>query len=283
MLMTVGGAPTAGIPRKHLWLAGGLACVLGLVLWLWSPGENLEVDKKTVKVEMPKPDDATAVDSAEPAVSPNIASSGSADTVSDTASKTVDLPLSRTVEPVPEAQRPKPEPVISTSRTVRPAPVVRSPVTKEVAPQPVAEPVVAERVPEPTPRPEPKPITKPTPKPTPQSQTSAPTFAYASGVHNAAWLLRQNDASYTIQLVGLSDADRATSYLSEQERPERFALFRTRSGGRVMHVVTFGVYTTSEAAEAAVNRLPSSVGQGNPWVRPIRSVKSAIATTPQGN
>ena len=283
MLMTVGGAPTAGIPRKHLWLAGGLACVLGLVLWLWSPGENLEVDKKTVKVEMPKPDDATAVDSAEPAVSPNIASSGSADTVSDTASKTVDLPLSRTVEPVPEAQRPKPEPVISTSRTVRPAPVVRSPVTKEVAPQPVAEPVVAERVPEPTPRPEPKPITKPTPKPTPQSQTSAPTFAYASGVHNAAWLLRQNDASYTIQLVGLSDADRATSYLSEQERPERFALFRTRSGGRVMHVVTFGVYTTSEAAEAAVNRLPSSVGQVNPWVRPIRSVKSAIATTPQGN
>jgi len=50
-----------------------------------------------------------------------------------------------------------------------------------------------------------------------------------------------------------------------------------------VHVVTYGIYSNQAAAEAAVLRLPASVGKINPWVRPIRSVKSAIGAVAQGN
>jgi len=267
MLMTVGGAPSVGMPRKHLWLAGGLACVLGLVLWLWSPSEDPEVDKKTVELEMPDASDAT--DTLEPELAtpaprldqkPVVADASSGGSGSSAAPE---LPLSRTVEPIPSAERVDAEPVVSTSRTVRPEPIVTEP-----------EPVVAEieTVPVEPPKPAPQ------PEPTPEA-----IIVDAGGVRDAGWLLAQNDASYTIQLIGFGEEERAKSYLSQQDRPEQFALFRTQSGSRLVHVVTFGVYGTQAAAEAAAAALPSSVGKINPWVRPIRSVKSAIGTASQGN
>jgi len=283
MLMTVGGKPTPGIPSKHLWLAGGLAFVLGLVLWLWSPGEHLEVDKKTVELEMPSAKDSKALSNAEDSESRELVAStpGTEETdpietlaetsdIGDSKTEKVALPLSRTVEPVANPPPKEPEPVANPSRTVRPEPAIA-----KTDPVPVREP-------EPQFRSDPKPEPQPEPRPEPQPQRTV-RVADTSGVHNAAWLLAQDDGAYTIQLVGLSAADRARDYLSQQDQPERFALFRTRSGDRVIHVVTYGVYSNLAAAESAVARLPSTVGTINPWVRPIRSVKSAIGTTTQGN
>ena len=274
MLMTVGGSPSAGIPSKHLWLAGGLACVLGLVLWLWSPGENLEVDKKTVELEMPEATDSLAPEDLESAESPELVAStpeiDNQEAIADDAVEEIKLPLSRTVEPVTNPPPVEPEPVANPSRTVRPEPV---PAIAKTEPIPVREPAPQFQA-------EPQAQPRPQPQPEPLESTRA---ADNGGYHSASWLLAQSDSAYTIQLIGLSEAERASSYLGEQDNPERFALFRTRSGDRVVHVVTYGIYSNQSAAEAAVLRLPASVGEINPWVRPIRSVKSAIGTVAQGN
>lgn len=286
MLMTLGGARTAGIPRKHLWLAGTLACLLGLVFWLWSPGDTSNSDKM-VTLELPKPGDKghprvsgqlalPATNPATPAPTgvPQPAESetdasvaqvtrtpqaeDSANTVS-TGSSEPAVTLSRTIEPV------EPEPAIPVpleSRTVR---VDASDTPAEISTETVA--------------------VEPVPEQQPQSTPAAPADGgFANAVNtprSASWLLAQSDASYTIQLIGFGDAERARSYLANQPEVGRFALFRTRSGDRIVHVVTYGVYSSQADAAAAVDRLPASIGKVSPWVRPIRSVKSAIKTALQ--
>jgi len=142
MLMTVGGSPTGGLPRKHLWLAGGLACVLGLVLWLWSPGENLEVDKKTVELPMPEATDSLKPEDVEPAELPErVADASEIDRAEDilenaARDKEIELPLSRTVAPVTSPPPVAPEPVANPSRTVRPEPVPEIAKTPNLSPNP---------------------------------------------------------------------------------------------------------------------------------------------------
>ena len=320
MLMTVGGARTAGIPRKHLWLAATLACVLGLVLWLWSPGDGDDTDSKMVTLELPKPGDKnnpraagqrgtpvvtanapapnrSAPNSREPA--PGSAADARVTTPStkplDSAGKPAAGPgstpepasenavtLSRTVEPV----EPKPVvPVPSESRTVRVDPPVKA-APEQPKPAPVVESVPVAKV-DPASAPKLKPKSVPKPAPSVASKpavTDGGAFANAANTpRNASWLLAQSDTSYTIQLIGFSDADRAKNYLAKQDQAGRFALFRTRSGERVVHVVTYGVYGSRAAAEAAVERLPGSIGKVSPWVRPIGSVKGAIKTALQSD
>lgn len=266
MLMTVGGARTAGIPRKHLWLAGALAGVLGLTLWLWSPGQDLEIDSKSVAVELPKPE--TSGDSVAVVGQPKPA-------------------LSRTVQPLPaESVVPKEfEPVANPSRTVRvdPPAVTPTPVAKPtpppstpvaVAPRIAVAPRVADN---------PRAADNPRPATTASGSTTSTPARSAEGYRNAAWLLAQSDASYTIQLIGLSTEERANAYLAKQDRLEQFALFRAQSGDRLVHVVAFGVYTSKAEADAAAAQLPASVGKVTPWVRPIRSVKGSIRTALQSS
>ncbi len=314
--MTVGGGKAGGIPRKHLWLAATLAAVLGLFLWLWSPNEDDAVDSKVVTLEMPKsgaenaPGDAgqsatpeTIADAprqnqAQPKLTevvtrgatesqvaettsltnPSLSAEGIGDgseagsaTSADRSRKKA-VTLSRTVEPV------DPKPVVavpSESRTVRVERPART-TPERAKPTPVVESVPVAKV---DPVPEPKP--KPKPKP---AVTERGAFANAANTpRNASWLLAQSDSSYTIQLIGFGDAERAKNYLAEQPQAGRFALFRTRSGDRVVNVVTYGIYDSRTAAEAAVGQLPDSIGKVSPWVRPIGSVKSAIKTALQSD
>ncbi len=292
--MTAGGASTGGIPARHLWLAGALACILGLFLWLWSPEEN-PADSKVVALEMPKQGDntgATVTGQADstgvaveiPAVADppdakldNVAptrgntgavasavdlpGSGATDEMSETG-ETLEgvgagVPLSRTIDPV----EPAPEvPVPSESRTVRVDP------EPEPAPKPRAAPVVASL-----------------PDVTPAPRQTGSIASASDSARNAAWLLAQNDASFTIQLIGFGEAERAKSYLAEQANIGRFAMFRTRSGDRVVHVVTHGIYASQSEAEAAVAGLPASVGKVTPWIRSIRGVKASIKTALQSD
>lgn len=285
MSMTVGGSSTGGLPARHLWLAGALACILGLFLWLWSPDEG-PADSKVVALDLPgqeqeqenntdamatgRPDStglAVEIPVVDDLPEPDLDKLAPARGNSGDVASALDLPdpdkmaeindggvtLSRTIEPV----EPEPEvPVPSESRTVRV---------------------------DPEPEPKPAPVVESVPVVTPAARPSDAIASASGSARNASWLLVQNDASFTIQLIGFGEAERAKGYLAEQASPGNFALFRTRSGDRVLHVVTHGVYASQAEAEAAVRRLPASVGKVTPWIRSIRGIKAAIKTALQSD
>ena len=233
MQMTVGGPRTAGIPRKHLWLAGTLALVLGLVFWLWSPADEPPA-MKTRTVELPDQKKSRTTSGSTSAQSRAVAEAPAS---ASRAPTTQSPPLSRTVQPVerpaatpqppPEQQSrtvrvesvPTDVPGQSTATVVRRTPVTPTPAATQTAKpststtrQPATpKPAVAQ--PASQPKPEPTPAPRPTPAPAPASTSSG------NAARDASWLLAQNDASYTIQLIGFGEAARARAYLGEQQNP----------------------------------------------------------------
>ena len=305
MIMTLGGSGSVGLPRKHIWLAGGIAAALALTVLFWSPSEDAETDlndadadSKTVELDMPGAtgDERSAAEDPgndKPDNKPGDRQTASRDSLNADSADAV-VPISRTIKPIPSSERPVPEPAANQSRTIRPVPV---PEPEPEQPKPAEQPTVAQTAPAETTPAETTPAeTTPAETTTAEARVDPPVVAsevqdvevipevrQVQGVRDAAWLLRQSESSYTLQLIGFGDIERATAYLGEQADPSRFALFRIRSGERVVHVVTYGVYDSQADAESAATNLPGSVGKVTPWVRPVRSVKDAITAAPELN
>ncbi len=101
------------------------------------------------------------------------------------------------------------------------------------------------------------------------------------GAQNAQWLMQRAANEFTLQLVTLSSTERVAALLAKQRQPDQFAVFQKASNGRVLHVVTYGVYASRAAAEQASRRLPAELQGIKPWVRSISGIQTAIRTTLQ--
>jgi DamX protein len=101
------------------------------------------------------------------------------------------------------------------------------------------------------------------------------------GFNTAGWLLRQDPNRYTLQLVTLSEHERATELIARQPDPGEFAVFRNRRNGQVFYVITYGVFSSRSAAERAAASLQGELRNLTPWIRPFSLVQEAVRATPQ--
>ena len=115
--------------------------------------------------------------------------------------------------------------------------------------------------------PEPEPVTS-----NGGSNLAAPA---PSGKRDTAWLLAQDPAAFTLQLVTVSSIDSAEAFVQRQRLPMEFAIYQLQREGRTLHVVLYGLYPSREAAQAAADRLPEEVGDIQPWIRSVDQVQSA--------
>ncbi len=161
----------------------------------------------------------------------------------------------------------------------REEPDVEQAVTVADSPRPVAERPAAEQV-SAAPA-EPAPVES---KPAEESVASVPPAATPAppGPRDATWIMRQSPEHYTLQLVSVSSAERAASYVTSQPDPGDFAVYRLQRDGRILHVVIFGSFPSREAAEQAARKLPASIGQVKPWLRTFGQVQAGVRTALQG-
>ena len=138
------------------------------------------------------------------------------------------------------------------------------------APTPAREPVSAAPSAGPTPAPEPEPPAEP---PAPASDTVREPEVVKE--RDSSWLLAQDPAAFTIQLVTLSSLERANAFVARQQRPRDFAIYQLERDGRVLHVVIYGLFGSRAEALAAAQDLPPETGNVEPWVRPVGHVQSA--------
>jgi septal ring-binding cell division protein DamX len=95
-------------------------------------------------------------------------------------------------------------------------------------------------------------------------------------VRNSTWLLKQDPASFTLQLVTLSSASGAQAFIERQRNPSQFATFELKQLGRTLFVVVYGQFETSEAADRAADNLPREVGNIKPWKRRMSAIHQSI-------
>lgn len=119
----------------------------------------------------------------------------------------------------------------------------------------------------------------------PSTPSPAATDRTTSGIKNGRWLLAQNAGYYTMQLVTLSRLESAEGFIQRRDDPEEFAMFRMQRDGRMFYVVTYGVFSTRQAATLKAAELKESEARElrtlQPWIRSLADVQKTVRSTLQ--
>ncbi|MDD0973652.1 AAA family ATPase [Pseudomonas fontis] len=155
-----------------------------------------------------------------------------------------------------------------------PAPTPAQPVAP--VHQPVATAPVKPVAPVAKPAPTQVATAKPAPKPAekPAEKVAAKPAAGATG---GGWYSGQAPGNYVVQILGTSSEATAQAYVKAQGGDYRY--FKKVLQGKPLYVITYGSFSSRDAALAAIKALPAKVQAGKPWPRTVASVQQDLATT----
>ncbi len=180
-------------------------------------------------------------------------------------------------EGTPIANGSTPPPTVTTSA---PPPGVPAGPAATPVPVPAPAPVVASR---PQPAPAPAPVHKApekvaAAKPEHKAvEKKAEPVAAAKPAAGSGWYKGQAAGNYVVQILGTSNEATAQNYVKEQGGEYRY--FKKTLQGKPLYVITYGSFTSRDAAVAAIKNLPAKVQAGKPWPRSVASVQQDLAST----
>ena len=155
------------------------------------------------------------------------------------------------------------------------------PVSTQRAP-PVPEPVKAAPAPAPAPAQAPEPAPAPEVKPASPVVASAPAAVKApapavatSSALDASWYATQPGTRFTLQILGARSESGAQAFVKANGAEYRY--FKKQHQGKPLYVVTYGTFTSRDAAQAALRTLPAKVQAGKPWPRNFAGIQQEIA------
>ncbi|MFJ4372385.1 SPOR domain-containing protein [Pseudomonas japonica] len=175
-------------------------------------------------------------------------------------------PEGATAGPAPTPAQPiQPAQTLASAQPVAPVHQPAAPVaSKPVAPAPKpAEVAVAKPV-----APAAKPVEKPAAK---------PVAAPAGGTAGGGWYAAQAPGNYVVQILGTSSEATAQAYVKAQGGDYRY--FKKNLQGKPLYVITYGSFSSRDAALNAIKALPAKVQAGKPWPRTVASVQQELAAT----
>lgn len=97
-------------------------------------------------------------------------------------------------------------------------------------------------------------------------------------IHREKWLLSQDPASYTIQLMGVRTEALLYDFVKENQLLEKneIAFYQTTFKNEPWFQLLYGVYATKKEALSAAEDLPANIRKSSPWVRRLSGVQKAI-------
>ena len=97
-------------------------------------------------------------------------------------------------------------------------------------------------------------------------------------IYRENWLLTQNSAYYTIQILGVRNEKRLQDFVEENisSKEHNIAYYQTSYKGKDWYPLLYGVYASKTEASSAIKELPPTVQKVSPWIRRMSSVHRAI-------
>jgi type II secretory pathway predicted ATPase ExeA/septal ring-binding cell division protein DamX len=266
--------------RVAVWIAAGVIIFLLAVFW-YLPGRKPAVSKppdqtaaKKVfrqKITQNHPPAETVVRKKITLAKAATPSPAEIKTPQPEASKTPPPEAIKT--PQPEAiKTPQPE-AIKTSP--QPPPEIKTQQTAK-AETALAEPAVAAPVKE---APLQKIQIQPAPLPAAPSTSATPgTIADKGAVQREKWLLSQDAASYTIQIMGVHNEQSIFEFIEKNQllQQNEIAYYESTFQGKAWYQLLYGLYPTRQAAELAANNLPENIRRAGPWIRKMAGIQKTI-------
>ncbi|MBU0809936.1 SPOR domain-containing protein [Pseudomonas sp. GWSMS-1] len=259
------GGFSFSLPRKHL-LALFVVAIGVLAAWLMQGRVDKDVDAPTI-AQLPlggAAPPAVVAPAATEAVAPAIQFEG--------ASQPLPLPLVGEAQPVirePLAQAAGLSSAEEAEGASDAANVAMEPASVGVASVPVA-PVVAEvaKVAPPVAPPAAPAIKPVAPK---AAVVPAPVKPVVAG----GWYASQAGTRFTLQILGARSESAAQAFVKANGADYHY--FKKQHQGKPLYVVTYGSFSTRDAAQAALRALPAKIQAGKPWPRNFAGIQQEIA------
>lgn len=116
--------------------------------------------------------------------------------------------------------------------------------------------------------------TTPAPRPEPKS----PDTVLPDKIYREEWLLAQDPAGYTIQLLGVRNEQSLLAFIADHQLggSGQVAYYRSRFRGGIWYPLVYGAYPTLNEARQAITGLPESIRDMSPWIRKMSTVHAEI-------
>jgi len=98
----------------------------------------------------------------------------------------------------------------------------------------------------------------------------------ASNIRQESWILAQDPANYTIQLLGTGNEKLLVALIKRLNITDKAAYYRNARLDKPWYALTYGTYTSISAANDAIDQLPADLMKGQPWIRKYSNIQSLI-------
>jgi len=255
------------LPKKHL-LALAVVLLGVAAAWFMQGRESAPPAPVASNTSLPLQSSAPAVEAEEPVQAPAAESRAPAIEFAG-ASQPLPLPLvgeSQAVirQPLAEAAG---EELDNFEPPASPEPSTVTPPSAPITAAPAPAPAPAKQ-PEPVAPKPPAPAPAPAPKP-------APVQAAPSGGATSGWYAQQPASRYALQVVG--SRSEANIQALVREGGSEYRYFKKIHQGQPLYVLTYGSFSSRDAAQAAVKTLPAKLQAGKPWPRTLGSIQQEMS------
>ena len=96
------------------------------------------------------------------------------------------------------------------------------------------------------------------------------------GVNGVGWIDRQNPEHYTLQLMTLSRRQGGVALIGRQRDGSEYAIYPIQRQGRDLHVLVYGVFSSSQAARERADNLSGELAEIQPWVRRFGTIQGEL-------
>lgn len=110
--------------------------------------------------------------------------------------------------------------------------------------------------------------------------TQPDTTPPPSSHDRTAWLLEQDNALYTIQLLATTDKLGANKSRATYPAAMDAFIYRFNRNGEIWYAVGAGIHNNYKQAKQAIKGFPSRVQKNKPWVRSLKVLKPILAPSP---
>ena len=113
------------------------------------------------------------------------------------------------------------------------------------------------------------------------SITDSPIAGAASNspeILGPGWLLEQAVGDYTIQFASASDLSKLVDFSNQFSSSETVTIYPfQRRNDEIVYGLASGIYTDFASAKLAIDDMPDSLRENQPWIRAIDKVQAEIA------
>lgn len=255
------------LPKKHL-LALAVVLLGVAAAWFMQGRESAPPAPVASNTSLPLQSSAPAVKAEEPVQTPAAESRAPAIEFAG-ASQPLPLPLvgeSQAVirQPLAEAAG---EELDNFEPPASPEPSTVTPPSAPIAAAPAPAPA-------PAPAKQPEPVAPKPPAPVPVPKP-APVQATPSAGATSGWYAQQPASRYALQVVG--SRSEANIQTLVREGGSEYRYFKKIHQGQPLYVLTYGSFSSRDAAQAAVKTLPAKLQAGKPWPRTLGSIQQEMS------